>query len=341
MIVTMGLAKPIRESSGEVVGKRTRGRRLRGALSQQFTVMVIPHSERGVVNFHINATVLLILAVVFFVALGGFIYLATLYAGSSAVLEDNSERLAASQAEMDSVLREVETVVAASQRLDDALSATVEVFGIQGVPTGVEALAGSGDLATFLDLEALSDTRRREVDQLRSLSRSLEAAVDPLSDIQNTFRSQSALLRDVPNLWPVAGGQGFVSMEFGPNIHPIEGHWYLHKGIDIAGVEGLPIVASANGKVIDMGFDATGYGHNVIIRHKYGFRTRYSHLQRIAVRAGQEVSQGEVIGYLGNTGLSTGPHLDFIVMLGTDVVDPAAFLSISNDFRRGGTGRTR
>ena len=337
----MGLQTPIRDRGDESVAKRARGGRLSSALRQQFTVMVIPHSERGVVNFHINATVVVILAVVLFVILFGFVYLATLYAGSSAILEDNSERLAASRADMDSVLREVETVVAASQRLDDALSATVEVFGIQGVPTGAEALSGSGDLATFLDVEVLSDTRRREIDQLRTLSRSLEAAVDPLTDIQNTFRSQSALLRDVPNLWPVAGGQGFVTMEFGPNIHPFGGHWYLHKGIDIAGVPGLPIVASANGKVIDMGFDATGYGLNVMIRHKYGFRTRYSHMQRIAVRAGQEVSQGEVIGYLGNTGLSTGPHLDFIVMLGTDVVDPAAFLAISNDFRRGGTGRSR
>ena len=93
----MGSAKPIRDNGAEVVGKRVHGGRLRSALTQQFTVMVIPHSERGVVNFHINATVALMLALLLFATLGGFVYLATLYAGSSAVLEDNSERLAASR----------------------------------------------------------------------------------------------------------------------------------------------------------------------------------------------------------------------------------------------------
>jgi murein DD-endopeptidase MepM/ murein hydrolase activator NlpD len=124
-------------------------------------------------------------------------------------------------------------------------------------------------------------------------------------------------------------------MEFGPNRHPINDQWYLHKGIDIADAVGVPIVAAANGKVTEVGVDPTGYGVYVWIDHKYGFRTRYSHLQRASVSEGQEVHQGETLGTLGNTGLSTGPHLDFIIVLGTDVVDPSAFLKISTpDFKR-------
>lgn len=89
-------------------------------------------------------------------------------------------------------------------------------------------------------------------------------------------------------------------------------------------------------KIISIGYNLEdGYGLYVVIRHKYGFITQYSHLQNILVTEGQDILQGEKIGSVGNTGVSTGPHLDFIIMLGIDVVDPSFFLNISNDFERG------
>ncbi len=306
-------------------------------LTQKFTIMLIPHSERGVVNFHINALVLIFAFLFLGAVIGGFVYLSSVHIGSSAIVEQQQEELEASQANLDAVIQEVQGVLQSARAFDEQLVDTVNGLGIEQGDASSSAAITRGDLASFFDIQAVSDDRVREVDELRRLAESLERAVNPLREVRSVLESQQNLLADIPNYWPVGSGMGRVTMEFGPNIHPISGQWYLHKGIDIAGPPGLPVLASANGKVIEMGYDP-GYGFYVFLRHKYGFRTRYSHLQNILITEGQDVVQGQRIGTLGNTGISTGPHLDFIVMLGTDVVDPAVFLTISNQFERGGMG---
>ena len=299
--------------------------------------MLIPHSERSVLNFHVNALVLIFVGVLFVGVLGSFVYLSSVQIGSTAIIENREQELSSSQANLDAVIGEVQSLLRTGRAFDEELVDTINSLGVQQPDETVPAAVTRGDLASFFDIEAVADDQVREIQDLRNLTETLDRAVSPLREMRAVLESQQALLADVPNFWPVGSGLGRVTMEFGPNIHPITGQWYLHKGIDIAGPPGLPVVASANGKVVEMGYDP-GYGFYVFLRHKYGFRTRYSPLQSILVTEGQDVVQGERIGTLGNTGISTGPHLDFIVMLGTDVVDPAAFLKISNTFARGGTG---
>lgn len=337
----MGGSTPRRKKTGNRQNKqRLRTHPLRTvwrALTQRFTIMLIPHSERGVINFHINALVLIFAFGIFGAVLGGFIYLSSIHVGTTAIVDEQESVAADSQANLDAVLNEVESLLSAAGAFDEELVDTINSLGIQQPDQTVPAAVTRGDLSSFFDIQAVGDGRTREVQEMRNLAGTLQEAVNPLREIRSVLESQQALLSDIPNFWPVANGLGRVTMEFGPNIHPINGQWYLHKGIDIAGPPGLPILASASGKVIELGYDP-GYGFYVYLRHKYGFRTRYSHMQSILVTEGQDVVQGERIGTLGNTGISTGPHLDFIVMLGTDVVDPAAFLTISNSFDRGGIG---
>jgi murein DD-endopeptidase MepM/ murein hydrolase activator NlpD len=117
--------------------------------------------------------------------------------------------------------------------------------------------------------------------------------------------------------------------------NPFTGLYYIHKGIDISTYrQGDPIVATADGQVVTVDFDAGGFGNNVIIRHKHGFYTRYAHMLSFTVRVGQRVQQGEVIGYIGNTGLSTGPHLHYEVHIGSDVVDPYKYITIRSSIAR-------
>ena len=306
-------------------------------LTQRFTVMLIPHSERGAINFHVNALVLVFGLFLLIGVFGSFVYFSSVHIGSTAIIDNQEQQLANSQANLDAVLNEVQSVLRTARSFDEELVDTVNSLGIERPDDTVPAAVTRGDLAAFFDIQAVADDRVREIQELRDLSDTLRDAVDPLREMRVVLESQQELLSDIPNFWPVAAGMGRVTMEFGPNIHPFTGQWYLHKGIDIAGPPGLPIVASADGKVVEMGNDR-GYGFFVVLRHRYGFSTQYSHLQSILVNKGQDVVQGQRIGTLGNTGMSTGPHLDFIVTLGTDVVDPAAFLKISNDFVRGGTG---
>jgi murein DD-endopeptidase MepM/ murein hydrolase activator NlpD len=120
---------------------------------------------------------------------------------------------------------------------------------------------------------------------------------------------------------------GHVSSPFGERFHPILGYVRMHKGVDLAAAAGTPIVAAADGKVIEAGWHG-GYGEQVEIAHASGLETSYGHMSRIAARIGQVVRKGEVIGWVGSTGLSTGPHVHFEVTRNGRAVNP---LSVKMD----------
>ena len=117
---------------------------------------------------------------------------------------------------------------------------------------------------------------------------------------------------------PVAGR---VTSQFGSRFHPILGHKRMHRGVDLGAGSGAPIVAAADGRIVSAGW-AGGYGRQVAIAHTGGIRTTYSHMSRIAAHAGQSVRQGQVIGYVGSSGLSTGPHVHFEVRMSGQPVNP-------------------
>ena len=111
-------------------------------------------------------------------------------------------------------------------------------------------------------------------------------------------------------LFPIIGS-AVTTSEFGWRVHPIVGRWLMHAGKDLAAPEGTPVVAALSGTVLSSGL-AGGYGIAVEIEHDQPRRrTLYGHLSEIYVKAGQTVRQGDVIGRVGSTGLSTGPHLHF------------------------------
>ena len=133
------------------------------------------------------------------------------------------------------------------------------------------------------------------------------------------------------------GGDGSQSMEmpvngrltsgFGSRFHPILGYRRFHAGLDLAAAAGTPIVAAADGKVLSAGW-VGGYGRAVAIVHAGGIETKYGHMSRIAAYAGEVVHRGDVIGYVGSSGLSTGPHLHFEVLKNGRPVNPQSISSI-------------
>lgn len=128
--------------------------------------------------------------------------------------------------------------------------------------------------------------------------------------------------------WPLENNQGKITQSFGEAIHPFTHKPRFHHGIDIAWRLGTPVLAAYDGIVEKIGFEVNKRGNFVVIKHINGYSTLYSHLDKVLVKTGDTVAAGEVIAALGNTGLSTGPHLHFQIDYAGDSTNPGAYLSI-------------
>ncbi len=122
--------------------------------------------------------------------------------------------------------------------------------------------------------------------------------------------------------WPISGG---VSSGYGYRVHPIYGTRRLHTGLDVSGGSGTPIAAAKAGTVLSAGWRG-GYGNAVVISHGGGITTLYAHQSQLNVSTGQQVGRGDIVGWVGSTGASTGPHLHFEVRVNGSPVDPRPYL---------------
>ncbi len=151
-------------------------------------------------------------------------------------------------------------------------------------------------------------------------------AVEQKSSFNELFRflkRQKSILAATPSIWPV---QGWVTSEFGYRSSPLSGAREFHKGIDIATRMGVHVVAPADGLVSEISYDRD-VGHMVKINHGYGITSWYGHLLRTAVKQGSMVQRGDLIGYVGNSGRSTGSHLHYSVTLNGIYVNPRKYLN--------------
>jgi len=130
------------------------------------------------------------------------------------------------------------------------------------------------------------------------------------------------MLAHTPSIWPV---HGWVTSGFGFRTNPFTGLNQMHEGLDIANRAGTPVIAPADGIVSDTGRDAS-YGNVVVISHGFGMITRFNHLSKIFVRAGQRVKRGDKIAEVGTTGMSTGPHLHYEVRVNGIPVNPLRYI---------------
>jgi murein DD-endopeptidase MepM/ murein hydrolase activator NlpD len=129
-------------------------------------------------------------------------------------------------------------------------------------------------------------------------------------------------IADLPNLWPITGP---ITSSFGERQDPFNGEGAFHKGIDISGLMGEPVRAPADGTVLMAG-PASGYGQEVMLDHGHGIHTVYGHLSGFAVTAGEDVHRGDIIGYVGSEGRSTGPHLHYEVRIHDTPVNPHKYM---------------
>jgi murein DD-endopeptidase MepM/ murein hydrolase activator NlpD len=172
----------------------------------------------------------------------------------------------------------------------------------------------------LINQRALLQTVKTEISHFEDELDALEGEQERLKALLAAAQSSSGLAP--AELYPPLDGP--VVSAFGPRLHPILGYTRMHTGIDIDGPRGADIFAAASGTVILAG-SYGGYGNAVIIDHGGGMATLYAHQSSIVVSKGQKVLIADLVGYVGSTGLSTGPHLHFEVRLSGNPVDPASY----------------
>jgi len=146
-------------------------------------------------------------------------------------------------------------------------------------------------------------------------------------DVYKMAKNKKDMLAAMPAILPVNKKTGQIHSGFGPRLHPIFHNLRQHSGVDFACPTGTPIHATGNGVVVRVGQPVgyTGYGIVVVIDHGFGFQTLYGHMSKHAVRIGQKVKRNDLIGYVGNTGNSVGPHLHYEVIVNGKRVDPVNY----------------
>jgi len=177
-------------------------------------------------------------------------------------------------------------------------------------------------------IQSLSNTALIENmrNQLNNLSLRMSFQDQSFTEITVMVKNKEKLLRAIPAIQPISNkNMKRVASGFGYRIDPLYKDFRLHPGLDFSAPTGTPIYATSDGVVQVAGFNTDGYGNKVVINHGYGFQTLYAHMVRVKARVGQSVKRGEVIGYIGSTGKSTGPHLHYEVIKRGAKVDPVYY----------------
>jgi hypothetical protein len=234
------------------------------------------------------------------------------------VLKDNYDQLS-------DKLSSLETQMASLEKRDNEVYRSI--FEANPIPDSaraklimkkkqVEKLKGfDGDEVASEIADKLNNISARVVFQLKSYN-----------NIEHLIKNQDQKLACIPAIQPLSNKQlDRIASGFGYRIDPVYGTPKMHKGLDFTARQGTPIYATGNGVVKMAGNSSNGFGNHVIINHGYGYESLYGHMYRVKVKSGQRVKRGQVIGWVGSTGKSTGPHCHYEVHIGGHEVDPVYF----------------
>lgn len=224
-------------------------------------------------------------------------------------------------------LKEIEALAEANQKqlaylsdLENQVRAQMEKSGVELPPKNENKNYGGKGGPINGPVSKLNVVMEQE----KNINLEAETKKDNLQSLLDVIRSENYRQEMTPNLWPVNSYD--VTSSFGGRVNPFDNYssdW--HPGIDIADYYGAPIYASASGVVVQAGWYG-GYGRYVKIEHDYGYMTAYGHMSSIAVTDGEYVEKGEIIGYVGSSGYSTGPHLHFEIMQYGEQINPAELM---------------
>ncbi|PCH69339.1 MAG: peptidase M23 [Bacteroidetes bacterium] len=201
------------------------------------------------------------------------------------------------------------------------------VFEADPIPLEVRK-AGFGGISKYLDLERYSnsDLIIETSQRIDKLAKQLYIQSKSYDELYDMLRNKEDMLASIPAIQPVSNKDlKRTASGYGYRIHPIYKTRKFHMGMDFTAPTGTDIYATGNGRVEKIKWSRRGYGNHVIIDHGYGYKTLYAHMVKINVRRGQRIKRGQIIGFVGNTGTSVGPHIHYEVIKDGKRVNPINF----------------
>lgn len=203
------------------------------------------------------------------------------------------------------------------------------VFGVEPIPDEIRS-AGVGGANRYRDLmakglkrEELILSNMQRIDQMK---KQMYIQTKSYDDIMEMARNKEKMLAALPAIQPVSNKElKRLASGYGMRMHPIYKVMKMHWGIDFSLPTGSPVYATGDGEVRSTTTRFSGYGKYINLNHGFGYQTLYAHLNRFLVKPGDKVKRGQVIGYSGNTGTSTGPHLHYEVIKDGEKVDPVNY----------------
>ena len=166
--------------------------------------------------------------------------------------------------------------------------------------------------------------------RINALSKRAYVQTMALDEVYGISRTAGDMISHIPAVPPILPRKGDYHMAspFGYRTDPVYGGTRFHSGQDLAAKQGYPVYATGDGVVENVGFSFSGYGNEILIDHGFGYKSRYAHLSRIDVAKGMKVSRGDLIGAVGNTGKTTGPHLHYEVIYKGNAVNPYSYMNL-------------
>lgn len=329
----MSIVNKLQAKQQEIVGRMKA--RYHALLStwrrnQHFTFWFIPADGQNIAKTHVKKTHLKYALT----AVASFLVFVSCTIGVLAHFavqnEQQKQELAAykqTKSEQEQTIRQLRLMaetnqkkLAALSKLEDQVRSQMEKSGAQLPPkSNASDYAGQGG-----PVLGSANPANIVLEQEKNIGLEADAKKVDLENLLSAIETENYRRDVTPSQWPTSGGS--ISSPFGGRANPFGGYgrdW--HPGIDIANDYGAPVYASAAGYVQQAGWYG-GYGIYARINHDYGYQTAYGHMSRVVCSAGQYVKKGEIIGYVGSTGYSTGPHLHFEVIHYGEQVDPSSLM---------------
>ena len=222
-------------------------------------------------------------------------------------------------------MKQVQIVLNDLQDRDDNIYRII--FEADPIPSPIRN-AGFGGSDRYKDLEGYSNTllMKETTERLDRITKQLYIQSKSFDEVVKMAKGKEKLIASIPAIMPLNNKNlKHAPSGYGWRTHPIYKTQEFHPGMDFTAEQGTPIYATGDGVVEVADANAQGYGNHVVINHGFGYQTLYGHMSKIATTTGKKVKRGDLIGYVGSTGLSTGPHVHYEVIKNGEKVNPINF----------------